>query len=111
MRKVNVQLVRVLDSEEAADDRDFGGMALLHGARYRSGGLRGSPGFERLENLRRALDRKILIVIVIHLHGRRAGAGADTFHFLEGKHAVRGSFLVADLQLLLDKFIELVPAA
>ncbi len=111
IREVHIQLVRILHAKEAADDGHFGGMAFLHRAGNRNGSRRRSSGFERLKNLRGALDGEIFVEIVIHLHGGRAGAGADAFDFFEGKHAVLGGFLVADFQFFLDEFVELVAAA
>jgi hypothetical protein len=54
--------------------------------------------------------RKIFVEIVIDLHGRRAGARADTFHFFQREDSVGGHFFVPDLQPFLRAFQKLVAA-
>ncbi len=55
-------------------------------------------------------QRKVFIEVVVDLHGRRARAGADAFHFLEGENAVLRHFLMPNLQPLLCAVEQCVPA-
>src|SRR5438105_4779837 len=54
--------------------------------------------------------RHVFVEVVIHLHGRSAGARADALDFFERKHAVLGGLFVVDLQPLLRALEHLVAA-
>src|SRR6266849_3626741 len=71
-------------------------------------GLGPLPGVKILNDAVELARREVFVEVVIHLHRRRAGAGADAFDFFERKNPVRGRFLVADYQPFLravQKFI------
>ncbi len=94
-----------------ADERRFRGVALVQGAGGDRLRLRLPPGVKVFDNAVEFDGTQIFVEIVIHLHGRRACAGADAFHFFEGEDAVGGGFLVADLQALLGALEEFIAAA
>src|ERR1700730_15087091 len=63
--------------------------------------LRVPAGVQVLDDAIELNRGKVFVKVVVHLHSRSTGAGADAFHFFERKHAVAGRFLMANFQALL----------
>src|SRR5690348_2903193 len=63
------------------------------------------------QNLLRLFRRKLLVEVVVDLHGGRPAAGADALDLLEGKQSILGGAFVSDAQALLELRNHLVSAA
>src|SRR5271170_405479 len=87
--QVGVNGTRIGNAEILADDHDFVGIALMERAGNHGHGLRPLAVLQLLENYIHFFGIEIFVVIEIYLHGRSAGAGADTFDLFQGKSATR----------------------
>src|SRR5690242_12846859 len=108
LHHVDIELVRILHAPAAADERSFQNVAVMQGARNYRLRLRAFARVEILDDAVKFEGRQILVEVVIHLHGRSAGASADAFDFLQREDAVLRGFLVAYLETLLGALQDFV---
>ena len=109
--EVDVDFIGIGNSETAANHDNLGGMSLVNGARNYGYRLRALALLELLEDRVDFRRVEILVIVVIDLNRRRAGAGADTFDFFERKGSVGRDLLVANSQALLNVLEKFVAAA
>ena len=107
---VNIELVRFGNAKKSADYRHLGGMPVMNRTRCRLGSYRPRTFVQSVQQIVGAAFGEIFVEVIIDLHGRRAGAGANALHFLKRKHAVGGDLLIPDLQLLLHEIVDFIAA-
>src|SRR5215469_4550319 len=81
--QIDVNFVRVGNSEAAADDHNFGGMTFVNRAGNHRDRFRTLALLELFENRVDFGGIEIFVEIIVHLNRRRTGTGTDAFHFLE----------------------------
>src|SRR6266852_6201113 len=109
--QVDIDLVRILDAEAAADDRRLRRVAGMQRAGSHRLGSRMIAGVELFDDAVKFHRRDVFVEVVVDLHRGRAGASADAFHLFQGKDAVAGGFFVADFEALLGLVQQLIAAA
>ena len=107
----NIDFARILDAPAFADERSLELVAFVK--RAGSDGY-GSGVLALVELLNKAIKvagGDVLVEIVVHLHGWRASAGANTLDLFQREHAIFRGFAVADFQALFRVFEQLRAAA
>ena len=98
MLHVHGKLARIGHAEPAAEHHHFIRVRLITDARqvrHRRGLAPGAHFSQQGIETRRG---QLLVIVVVQLHGRGAGARSDAFHFFQGEDSVRSGFFVPDAQ-------------